>query len=134
VHLLTELTPYTAPFTRLAKLRSAGITDLRHGSLLDDDWAGRDRFSHGHAPPALLPLPDSVACHAVAATIGKNAGQLSGRLAGDGLVPVDSALGRHADPGRTLAIPAARQATVYGVNHMELLDSPAVARHLLDWL
>ncbi|KQW90048.1 permease [Massilia sp. Root418] len=134
VHLLTELTPYTAPFTRLAKLRSAGITDLRHGSLLDDDWAGRDRFSHGHAPPAFLPLSDSVACYAVAATIGKNPGQLSGRLAGDGLVPVDSALGRHADPGRTLAIPAARQATVYGVNHMELLDSPEVARHLLDWL
>eukprot|EP01034_Spumella_vulgaris_P045189 gene45189-56272_t len=76
VHLLTGLTPYTAPFTRLAKLRSAGITDLRHGSLLEGDWAGRDRFAHGNAPPAPVPLPSGVACYAVAATIGKDAGQL----------------------------------------------------------
>ncbi|KQV79199.1 permease [Massilia sp. Root351] len=134
VHLLTELTPYTAPFTRLAKLRSAGITDLRHGSLLDDDWAGRDRFAHGGAPPAPVPLPAGVACYAVAATIGKDADQLSGRLAGDGLVPLASALGRHPDPQRSLDIPAERQATVYGVNHMELLDAPQVAMHLLAWL
>jgi hypothetical protein len=134
VHLLTGLTPYTAPFTRLAKLRSAGITDLRHGSLLEGDWAGRDRFAHGNAPPAPVPLPSGVACYAVAATIGKDAGQLSGRLAGDGLVPLASALGQHPDPQRSLAIPADRQATVYGVNHMELLDSPQVAQHLLAWL
>jgi pimeloyl-ACP methyl ester carboxylesterase len=134
VHLLTDLTPYTAPFTRLAKLRSLGITDLRHGSLLDDDWVGRDRFSHRSAPPAPVPLPASVACYALAATIGKDPGQLSGRLAGDGLVPLASALGQHPDPQRTLAIPAERQATVYGVNHMELLDSPQAATRLLEWL
>ena len=134
VHLFTDLTPYTAPFTRLAKLRSAGITDLRHGSLLDEDWVGRDRFSHGNAAPVFVPLPAHVACHAIAATIGQDPAQLSGRLAGDGLVPVASALGRHSDPLRTLAIPSDRQATVHGVNHMELLDSPDVARHLLAWM
>ena len=134
VHLLSELTPYTAPFTRLAKLRSAGITDLRHGSLLDADWEGRDRFAHGDAPPAAVSLPSGVACYAVAATIGRDAGQLSGRLAGDGLVPLASALGQHPGPQRSLAIPAGQQATVYSVNHMELLDSQQVAQHLLGWL
>jgi len=29
------------------RIRSAGITDLRHGNLLDEDWEGRDR-SHAH--------------------------------------------------------------------------------------
>jgi hypothetical protein len=134
VHLLTDLTPYTAPFTRLAKLRSSGITDLRHGSLLDGDWVGRDRFSHRSAPPAPVPLPAGVACYALAATIGKDPGQLSGRLAGDGLVPLSSALGRHPDPQRILAIPEAHQATIYGVNHMELLGSPKVSQRLLAWL
>ena len=38
---------YAAPFGRLARMRSAGITDLRYGSLLDEDWAGGDRFACG---------------------------------------------------------------------------------------
>jgi hypothetical protein len=37
--LLLSATPYAGPFGRLAKLRSAGITDLRHGNLLDADWS-----------------------------------------------------------------------------------------------
>ena len=37
---------YTAAFARLGKIRSAGITDLRYGSLLDEDWEDRDRFAH----------------------------------------------------------------------------------------
>ncbi|MEO8838840.1 MAG: alpha/beta fold hydrolase, partial [Herbaspirillum sp.] len=35
---------YTAPFARLGQLRSAGITDLRYGHVVDADWRGRDRF------------------------------------------------------------------------------------------
>ncbi|MGZ5268786.1 MAG: PGAP1-like alpha/beta domain-containing protein, partial [Caldimonas sp.] len=45
VDLVLEATPYAAPFARLGKVRSAGITDLRHGNLVDDDWIGRDRFA-----------------------------------------------------------------------------------------
>jgi pimeloyl-ACP methyl ester carboxylesterase len=134
VHLLTDMTPYTAPFSRLAKLRSAGITDLRHGSLLDDDWVGRDRFAHGAALPATVPLPEGVACYTVAATMGKDPRDLSGRLAGDGLVPLPSALGWNEDPQRSLGFVTGHQATVYGANHLQLLDSPQVGRQLLDWL
>ena len=32
------------PIGRIAALRSAGITDLRHGNLIDTDWDGHDRF------------------------------------------------------------------------------------------
>ncbi|HSM21783.1 MAG TPA: alpha/beta hydrolase, partial [Rubrivivax sp.] len=35
VDALLGASPYTAAFSRLGKLRSAGITDLRHGSLLE---------------------------------------------------------------------------------------------------
>ena len=45
VTVVLDKSPYTTAFSRLGKLRSAGITDLRHGNLLDDDWMGKDRFA-----------------------------------------------------------------------------------------
>jgi pimeloyl-ACP methyl ester carboxylesterase len=133
VHLITDLSSYSAPFSRLAKLRSAGITDLRHGSVRDEDWQGKDRFAHGPAPRA-LPLPQKVSCYTVAATIGRQAGAAADRLAGDGLVPLSSALGQHSDPARQLHFDSDKQATVVQTNHMQLLNSPEVRQHLLDWL
>ncbi len=131
VHLITDLTPYSAPFSRLAKIRSAGITDLRHGSVQDADWHGKDRFAQGDIPKA-LPLPARLQCYAVAATMGESA--KVGEWVGDGLVPLASALGQHRDPQRQLHFDADKQAIVAHTNHMELLDSPAVQAHLLRWL
>jgi hypothetical protein len=124
VHLVTDLSAYSAPFSRLAKMRSAGITDLRHGSLLDQDWMGRDRFEHGLALP--LPVRPPVPCLAIAATLGRTPG-----MAGtDGLVAVASAHGEHADPQRTLGFEAV---TVCRTNHMQLLSAPAVSALLLGY-
>jgi pimeloyl-ACP methyl ester carboxylesterase len=132
VHLLTGLSAYSAPFSRLAKIRSAGITDLRHGSVLDDDWDGQDRFAHGVPLPQFVAPPPGVRCHAVGATIGKREGDLADRmLAGDGLVPLASALGQHADPARCLAL---ESVVVCRTNHMQLLSSAEVGEHLLGWL
>ena len=127
IDLLLDATPYSAPLARLGKLRSAGITDLRHGNA----W----------------PLPAHVRCHAVAAVLGTQASSSSGtgtgsgvgrhmkqQVLGDGLVPLDSALGRHADPAKTLDFPAERQAVVQGVGHLDLLCNPEVAAQLLRWL
>jgi pimeloyl-ACP methyl ester carboxylesterase len=133
-HVITGLSSYTAPFSRLGKIRSAGITDLRHGSLLDEDWNGKDRFEHGSALPQTVALPAKVACYAVAATISKASAEEGGRLAGDGLVPVASALGQHSHKKRQLDFAPERQAKVYRTNHMDLLNSPEVAQLLLDWL
>lgn len=66
--LVVESTPYTAPFGLLGRIRSAGITDLRPGSLLDEDWQGRDRFAHGEDVRRPVPLPEGVACFAIAGT------------------------------------------------------------------
>jgi len=127
------LSPYTAALARLGRIRSAGITDLRYGNLLDDDWTGRDRFRPTPDPRRPLPLPDNVQCYAMAAATGKKARALAALL-GDGLVPVDSALGRHKDPQRTLAFPKSRQWVGYGLSHFDLLNDPAVYDRLKQWL
>ena len=102
VDIVLGATPYAAPFARLGKVRSAGITDLRHGNLVDEDWVGRNRFARGPDRRQPVPLPDSVRCFAAAACLGQHSDARKGRLLGDGLVPQDSAMGCHADPARAL--------------------------------
>ena len=45
VDVILGKTPYAAAFGRLGKMRSTGVTDLRYGALVDEDWRGRDRFA-----------------------------------------------------------------------------------------
>ena len=130
VNVCLGLSPYTAPFARLGKLRSAGITDLRYGNLLDEDWQGFDRFEHAGDLRHPVPLPEAVRCYSIAANVGKKAGDLFG----DGMVPLNSALGRHEDPALTLAFAPSRQWVGYGVNHWELLSQPAVYKQIRRWI
>ena len=134
VDLVLGATPYAAPFARLGKVRSAGITDLRHGNLVTEDWFGRDRFTRSADRRQPVPLPDGIRCHAVASSIGAQSGDIKDRLLGDGLVPLDSALGRHADPRRRLAFAEAQQWVGYRINHLELLNHPEVYAQLKRWL
>src|SRR5688572_2486417 len=66
---LLDLTPYTAPLGALGRIRSAGVTDLRFGNVLDEHWQGRDRFAHGADPRCACPLPAGVRCYAIAGTL-----------------------------------------------------------------
>ena len=101
IDMLLGTTRSTAPFARLVRLRSAGITDLRHGNLLDRDWHGHDRFQRQTDSRQPVPLPEGIACNAVAATTAAGPGRRA-VLPGDGLVPLRSALGQHDDPRRRL--------------------------------
>jgi pimeloyl-ACP methyl ester carboxylesterase len=134
VDMLLGASAYSAPLARLGKIRSAGITDLRFGNLVDEDWNQRDRFELGDDRRAAVPLPEGVACYAIAATTGKAAGDLSDRLLGDGIVPLASALGRHAKPGLALAFDPPRQWVAYDTNHLDLLSSAAVYAQINRWL
>lgn len=134
IDVLLGVTPYTEPLRRLGRARSAGITDLRHGSLLDEDWEGRNRFAHGADTRSPVPLPQRVACYALAAHLGKAAGELKERLLGDGLVPIASALGHHPDPRFALDFPPQRQWIASETSHLELLGSAAVYARIRDWL
>lgn len=125
---------YSAPFAKLGQLRSAGITDLRYGHVLDEDWLGHERFRRSPDRRHPLPLPRNVNCFAVAATTAAQRGSLAERLMGDGLVPIPSALGQHPQAKHQLAFAQHAQRIVYRVNHWGLLKDPQVARQIHDWL
>lgn len=134
VDVLLGVSAYSRPFKRLAQMRSAGITDLRHGHVMADDWAGRGRFERAGDQRAALPLPKGVACYAVAATLAKPRGLLAERILGDGLVPLNSALGQHDDAARCLKFPKTRQFIAHSTGHIELLHSTHVRKRVLKWL
>jgi len=115
-------------------LRSAGVTYLRYGHVLDVDWQGHDRFRRRPDSRQHLPLPDGVACFALAATTAAKRSHVADRLLGDGLVPLHSALGHHDDAARQLVFAPSRQYISYRTNHMQLLSHPEVTRQLLSWL
>lgn len=130
VDRIIGLTPYSAPFVRLGRLRSAGIRDLRHGYLRDQDWVHGENDQHVDARTP-MPLPAGVRCHAIAtSTQTADAVAVNAVPRGDGLVPIDSALGHHPDPRFDLRIPKSQQWIGYDINHLELLGDLAVYRRI----
>jgi pimeloyl-ACP methyl ester carboxylesterase len=125
---------YTAAFARLGKIRSAGITDLRYGSFLDEDWEDRDRFAHDRDMRRVVPLPEGVQCYVIGAAIATGESVPSAPLLGDGLVPLRSALGQHPDPARNLSFPESQQWIGYGMSHWDLLDRSDVYEQIRRWL
>lgn len=137
VDVLLDATPFSRPFAQLGKLRSAGILDLRHGHVQEADWRSpggqswRAGFDDQRVP---LPLPEGVACFAVAATLAAQRGLLADRLTGDGLVPLNSALGQHDEARRRLVFAKNSQLIVCRTSHLDLLSSQKVAEQVRDWL
>jgi pimeloyl-ACP methyl ester carboxylesterase len=129
VDMLLGAAPYAAPLARLGKARSAGINDLRLGSIAsapvgDDGTAGGVRMR----------LPERTRCFAIAASLGRPGSKLESRLLGDGLVPVASALGHHEDPERRLDFAPERQALFPETSHLGLLSNTDVYGRLQQWL
>ncbi|GAB5533992.1 MAG: permease [Rubricoccaceae bacterium] len=132
VDVSLSATRYTGPLAALGHARSAGVTDLRFGSLRDEDWADRSRFARDGDARQLVRLPLGVKVYAVAATLAGGDGGVRDQTIGDGLVPLDSALGRH--PTRDLGILPARQWVATGRSHFDLLHQPEVTEKVLEWL
>jgi pimeloyl-ACP methyl ester carboxylesterase len=126
VDILLEANPYSAPFAKLGKLRSSGLTDLRYGNILDEDWKGSDRFKYSGDNRKATPLPDNVQCYTIAATAGKKPGRINDDLIGDGLVTLNSALGRNKNPDLNLVFPESHQWIGRNMNHVDLLNHPDV--------
>ena len=134
IDLLLGLSPYVAPFARLGKARSAGITDLRFGNLQDADWSGRDRHAQHHDDRQPTPLPRHADTFLLAATLAERPGRMHSAVIGDGLVPLASALGEHREAALALRVPAEHRHIVTECGHLDLLCHPQVQARLLDWL
>jgi hypothetical protein len=124
--------PETRPLASFLRRRSAGIRDLRQGSLVDADWRDRDPDALRAEACQEVPLLDGATHCFVAATVTANPRHPVARLVGDCLVLESSASGR----SRTRRIPfdAERGLVVGGASHIALLNHPAVYAQLRDWL
>ena len=124
--------PETRIFGTFLRRRSAGIRDLRAGSLVDDDWRGRDPEALRAAACQEVPLLEGATHCFVSATVTRSARHPLGRLAGDTLVLVPSASGRSRT--RTLGFEAEYGLHVGATHHIALLNHPAVYDKLHAWL
>jgi pimeloyl-ACP methyl ester carboxylesterase len=124
--------PETRMLSSFLRRRSAGIRDLRHGSLVDEDWRGRDPEALRAVACQEVPLlPWATHCF-VSATVTRDPSHPLGRLLGDILVLVPSASGQ----GKTRRIPFRDEHGhhVGGTHHIALLNHPEVYERLHNWL
>jgi pimeloyl-ACP methyl ester carboxylesterase len=124
----------TTPFARLVNGRSAGIKDLRFGYLVDEDWRDRDADALLEDNRHDIPFLDSATHYFVAATVTRRPHHPVARLLGDILVRLPSASGRGARLGRRLPFRDEHGHHVGAVNHLRLLNHPAVYAQLRAWL
>lgn len=130
---ILEFIPYTKPLAKLGKTRSAGVTDLRYGNLLDEDWKDNNRFEIKGDQRQHIALPKQVQCYSIAAVkVRKN--NKAGKILGDGLVDVKSALGKHIDSSKELNFSESNTWISYENNHMDLLSNPKTYAKIKDWL
>jgi pimeloyl-ACP methyl ester carboxylesterase len=127
-----DLVPETRPFAAFLRRRSAGIRDMRQGSLVDEDWRDCDPDTLRAAACREIPLLEGATHCFVAATLTRRAGHPLGRLLGDCLVLEPSASGR----SRTRRIPFRTEHGMHlgGAHHLALVNHPAVYERLREWL
>jgi len=131
VDFVMGISPYTAPFARLGKIRSAGINDLGHGYLRDEEWQAPKRHRPVEAP---LALPAGVSCYAIAASRQPRPGPRGAKTRGDGFVPVSSALGRNLDGSSRLGFPEQHRWVGFGMGHFDLLSHVDVYEKIRCWV
>jgi pimeloyl-ACP methyl ester carboxylesterase len=124
--------PETRPLAGLVNGRSAGIKDLRFGNCVEEDWCDCDPDEFLHDRCCEVPFLPNVTYYFVGATLTRDADSPFGSLAGDLLVRFPSASGH----GRRRRIPFEidNGRHLGGLNHLQLLNHPAVYEQIRDWL
>jgi len=131
---ILEAVPYAKPFARLGKIRSAGVTDLRYGNLLDEDWQNDDRFEIQGDKRQKVSLPKLVECYSIAAVTGKEIKSGTSQMLGDNMVGVKSALGQHNNPAKDLNFKKENTWIAYENNHLDLLNDPKIYNRIKKWM
>ncbi|WP_397445350.1 lipase family alpha/beta hydrolase [Polaribacter sp. R77954] len=129
-----ENIPYTKPFAPLAKIRSAGVTDLRFGNLINEDWQTKNRFELEKDQRQNIPLPESVDCFSIAAILSDTQKSTSKNIIGDGLVSLPSALGKHKITNKNLNFKVENTWIAYENSHLDLLNNPEVYQQIKSWI
>lgn len=124
--------PYAAPFA-LGRYRSAGIKDLSHGDLLDEDWRDHRPHQARRDRRRAVPLLPQVEHYFAAATLGRDHRDPLGHLLGDWLVTPDSAVGSHRHRPRSLAVAPENCRLFPEKHHFDLLTDEQVQRQIIDW-
>lgn len=114
--------PGTLIPARILAGRSAGIKDLRHGALLDEDWVGRDPDALQSEGQREVPLLPSASYHFVSATVTSDPEHPLGQIMGDLLVRVPSSSG----PVMHTSSFAIETLRFGGVMHHQLQNHPAI--------
>jgi pimeloyl-ACP methyl ester carboxylesterase len=130
--LAMQKLPYTEPLA-FGRHRSAGIKDLHHGDLLDQDWQEHHPRRPRQDRRQAVPLLEGVEYYFAAATLGRHRHDPLGYLLGDLLVRLDSAVGSHKDDLRRLAINPENCRVFHEKNHFDLLDDKRVHQQIIDW-
>lgn len=125
--------PYSMPLSLIGKSRSAGIKDLRHGSLRHDDWLDRDLDDIRSFTPEPVPLVPGVRYLLVASTWGQNPPEAMAKVIGDGLVRVDSALNPHTGGDGEEVPGQITRLHFRNIGHIRLIHDASVGQALLDW-
>ncbi|MFD0926470.1 esterase/lipase family protein [Williamsia deligens] len=135
VHYLTAAlgaVPESRPFAHLLRRRSSGVRDLFHGSLVDEDWSGRDIDALRVAAVQEVPLLADATHYFVSATVTRSAKHPIGRVIGDGLVLVPSAVGKNKK--RHIGFRDEDGFAISSANHFTLLNNDEVYAWLLPRL
>ncbi len=125
--------PETQGFAHALKARSAGIKDLGHGYLVDEDWRDHDPDAFVQQAGSQIPFLESANHYFVAATVSRNPNAPLGRIVGDLLVLRSSAWA-HAHPGKPMHFPVDHYCAVGELNHFDLLNHPAIYGQLRRWI
>jgi len=136
-YLLTRVlrwfdTPGTQIPGRILDVRSAGIKDLRHGDIIDEDWQ-TDIHNPGGDHRSAIPFVEHAGYYYVASTVSPNPDHPLGKVLGDWLVRLPSASGSHRLPTRRIPFPADSGAVFGGISHLQLANHPQVYASIKRW-
>jgi pimeloyl-ACP methyl ester carboxylesterase len=124
--------PETRPLGRLLNLRSAGVKDMRYGNCVEEDWCDCDPDELLNDRCTEVPFLPTANYYFVGATLTREPDSRAGRLIGDLLVQFASASGN--GPRRRIPFEVDNGHHVGGINHLQLLNHPAVYEQLAKWL
>ncbi len=130
--LKTVPNPVTWVISWVFRQRSAGIKDLRHGFIVDEEWQHRDPDAMSFGRRFKVPLTPGVSHFVIAGNLAGDEHHPLAKIVGDALVTPFSAKDEGFDGTPTER--AARGARVFpGLGHLAIVNDEAVCSQILEW-